>query len=1322
MIVRTDALDNIRDADRSNNQLASSGTIAMDVPTLPLGQTITPTLPASGDLYYQFNAQAGQNIDITTDLPVGSNADFLVRYGAPPTLDQFDQEYPYPSDSEQDLSIQDAQQGTYYILVHNLGSDPISLDLLATVLAFEVDGVSPAIGSNVGDATVTITGAEFTPGAVVSLVASDGTTRAASQVWWKDSGTLWATFDLTGLATGVYDVSITDGGQTATDPGAFTVTNGAAGSVQFHLLAPSGIRPEQLGEVEIVYTNPGDTDAPVPILSLTSLPAGSTSAGAQLRLPGQTSFGASSVQFLALNPDGPAGILPPRSSFTYTIDFEPGNSGGTGLIIQWALNEASPSSAIDWTSLEPSLEPSTIPADAWDAIYSNFTAEVGSTWGDLQSALDADATYLSQLGPAPYDLSSLLAFQFQQADDVLPTPILTSATDVSDQEPGLSLDFDRSFLQSIQGRYSFGPLGRGWAVNWFSSLSTDAQGDVDIEDGGATSFFTLQSDGSYVAQPGDYESLTLNQGLYYLQDPEGTVTVYHADGSFDYEADSNGNRITAVYTGSRITSLVDSNGDALTIAYNDQGLISQVTDAFGRVTTYGYDSSGQHLVSVTGPDGTTTYQYSTATSGPTANELLEIGNPDGHEYFTYDASGRLIGQSLDGGAEAVSFAYSGPGGVDVTDATGATTTLLFNAAGQVGEVVDALGNGVKLGYDADNNLTSITEPGGLTYTYSYDASGNLTSATDPLGQTVNMTYQPASNQLLSLTDANGNTTNYAYNSQGDLLSITYPGGTGEQFSYNPLGELTESIDGNGNPISYNYNAQGLVTQETFADGSTISYAYDSHQNLVSATDSSGTTTLEYNSADELTKIAYPTGMFLEFTYNAGGQRIQSVDQTGFTVNYSYDAAGLLSELTDGSGNLIVKYTYNAAGELVRKDMGNGTYTTYTYDADGNVLDLVNDAPDGSMNSFFDYTYDALGRVVTESTIDGQWTYSYDAIGELTHAVFASTNHSVPSQDLTYSYDANGNRIETIDNGVTTGYVTNALNQYTSVGDATLAYDADGNLISENAAGVTTTYTYDELNHLIGASGPDGNQTFSYDALGKISSSTTNGVETEYLIDPTGLGNIVGSYDAKGDLLSHYVYGFGLTSEYGTSGQTAFYDFDATGSTVGLSGPSGTYLDQYSYVPFGQTMTSSGALANPFTFDGQEGSMEGGNGLSSVGGRTFDAETGRFTTPAPLQVLAGESNIYSDQDNNPIDPLGSDGQQLQPNEFTWPDLLRSLGDGLGALGQGVRNEGPEIGTWWNSFLNNIPNPAANPAIDVANEFTTVVTYPLTQLASSFQDLL
>ena len=186
-------------------------------------------------------------------------------------------------------------------------------------------------------------------------------------------------------------------------------------------------------------------------------------------------------------------------------------------------------------------------------------------------------------------------------------------------------------------------------------------------------------------------------------------------------------------------------------------------------------------------------------------------------------------------------------------------------------------------------------------------------------------------------------------------------------------------------------------------------------------------------------------MYLTFTYNAAGQRTSMVDQTGFTVNYTYDSVGRLSELTDGSGNLIVTYTYDADGRLSLKTNGNGTYTTYQYDADGNVLHLINYAPGGAINSRFDYTYNALGLETTEATLDGTWTYTYDADGQLIHAVFASTNSSVPSQDLAYSYDAMGNRITTVINGVTTAYTTNDMNEYTSVGGVAYTYDADGNL-------------------------------------------------------------------------------------------------------------------------------------------------------------------------------------------------------------------------------------------------------------------------------------
>ena len=160
--------------------------------------------------------------------------------------------------------------------------------------------------------------------------------------------------------------------------------------------------------------------------------------------------------------------------------------------------------------------------------------------------------------------------------------------------------------------------------------------------------------------------------------------------------------------------------------------------------------------------------------------------------------------------------------------------------------------------------------------------------------------------------------------------------------------MTETVQQNGDPVGYQYNAQGLVTQETFADKTSETFTYDAHGNLLTAKtfDASGHAHRHHDADLQRRQRAdldhaIPAASLSTFTYNAAGQRTQSVDQSGFTVNYTYDALGRLSELTDGSGNLIVQYTYNNLGELDEKLNGNGTSTTYAYDAAGDLTSEVN---------------------------------------------------------------------------------------------------------------------------------------------------------------------------------------------------------------------------------------------------------------------------------------------------------------------------------------------------------------------------------------------
>ena len=98
--------------------------------------------------------------------------------------------------------------------------------------------------------------------------------------------------------------------------------------------------------------------------------------------------------------------------------------------------------------------------------------------------LDSEAAYLGRLGEDVTDLSSLWGFAVAQTQNVWPLPTLGSTVDDSLPTPGsLSLSFDRSFNQSIPGRFQTGPLGLGWSTSWQESLSVAADGTVTVTDG-----------------------------------------------------------------------------------------------------------------------------------------------------------------------------------------------------------------------------------------------------------------------------------------------------------------------------------------------------------------------------------------------------------------------------------------------------------------------------------------------------------------------------------------------------------------------------------------------------------------------------------------------------------------------------------------------------------------------------------------------------------------------------------------------------------------------------------------------------------------------
>jgi YD repeat-containing protein len=119
-------------------------------------------------------------------------------------------------------------------------------------------------------------------------------------------------------------------------------------------------------------------------------------------------------------------------------------------------------------------------------------------------------------------------------------------------------------------------------------------------------------------------------------------------------------------------------------------------------------------------------------------------------------------------------------------------------------------------------------------------------------------------------------------------------------------------------------------------------------------------------------------------------------------------------------------------------------------------------------------------------------YSYDSIYQITEVNYPA-GYEDTFTDTEFGYDAAGNRTTVIDAGGTSSYVTNALNQYTSVGGAAYAYDGNGNMTYD---GDGMMYAYDPENRLTTVNKIDGPLSPGCD----IALSFTSGGDATWVLD------------------------------------------------------------------------------------------------------------------------------------------------------------------------------------------------------------------------------
>ncbi len=372
-----------------NNTGVTADTVRMDVPELTLGVGQGATLDASGDFkLYKVEVPANESLAVSVSGPEGVTHELYASFADAPTRSSFDARGIRPGSADQVAAINSTHSGTYYVLVYGANVPSAETFTIKAALAeFEISAVQPLRGSNTGQVTISIHGSQFDTHARAQLVDQSGSAIEATAIYYVDTGLLSATFELSDAAVGLADVQIIQEDGVITQlSDAFEIVAGTPGRLVTNVNAPSRVRLGREIEITIEYANQGETDILAPVLILQS--AGLSS----LRLSSNDAQPLSSINLIGVNPDGPAGILPPGAKGTIKVLGIGTQTGDESYVLSVGGYSNDP---IDWTSIQSMIRPVGIDDDDWNTLFNQLQAEFGTHWSDYRKAISRAATLLT---------------------------------------------------------------------------------------------------------------------------------------------------------------------------------------------------------------------------------------------------------------------------------------------------------------------------------------------------------------------------------------------------------------------------------------------------------------------------------------------------------------------------------------------------------------------------------------------------------------------------------------------------------------------------------------------------------------------------------------------------------------------------------------------------------------------------------------------------------------------------------------------------------------------------------------------------------------
>ncbi|WP_428737715.1 RHS repeat-associated core domain-containing protein [Sulfurimonas sp.] len=806
--------------------------------------------------------------------------------------------------------------------------------------------------------------------------------------------------------------------------------------------------------------------------------------------------------------------------------------------------------------------------------------------------------------------------------------------------------------------------------------------------------------------------------------PNGQKAYLQVDDNGDlidvwYE-DNSGYNFT-YFDGSLMDTMTDRNGNKILHIYDENGRITQETDAAGG--TWQFAKSGTPkapVYSMTKPEGSVTSGVNekqddgsiiatrtlptgdTLTITTSADEKTQTTQSNGitttvnytADSFTQD---KILSSSTttqpSGLSQTTTYVTKYDGNTTQTNVktkkvTSNGKTTISKTDYTTGEITFTTPESRVLTtlYNKENRLTTSIQSGTLTpTTYEYDTKGRVVSETTG-DRVVSYTYDQRGN-IATITTPNNETTNYEYDVMDKVTKITYPNGNTELYAYDANGNMTRLSTPTPTDFTFTYNGVDKRTSLISPSNYTTSYTYNKNRKLTSITRPSGATITNNYTNDRLSSTVTPEGT-INYNYLFADQ-LSSISMGSESIEYSYDGDLLTSLTQNGTLDQSINYTYNNDFAVTSTSYA-GVTTTYSYDNDGLLTQsgdftLTRDPDNGYVTNVTDGTlsidkeYNNYAELTQHSdntlsytlqrNLEGNIIQKIETVGgtintynytydENSRLITVEKNNQIVES---YTYDKNSNRISATINGVTTQATYDQEDAIDTYGDNTYTYDTDGQLNQKITNEGITTYSYNSQGTLTKVVTPTNTIEYILNPLGQRVAKKVDGTITEKYLW-ADLTTLLATLDANNNIIQRYNY---TDSRVPTSmqqdGETYYLHYDQVGTLKAISDTNHNIVKEITYDTYGNIQNDTNPnFQIPFGFAG--GLQDQDTQLVHFGYREYDPYTGKWTTKDPIDFSGGDSNLYGYVLQDPVnlvDPEGLMGKGGNQNHKS--DEFRNYSD-------------------------------------------------------------